>query len=996
MADSLPRLPRLPQRRDPLTDKVVAQQQDWGVQAPAPNSEMTGLVRGLSELNPALKNYENEALQAQHAALEKQKAGISALAQQQSDAIDMQGKRSIEFAGNPTPAQVPLALSPFYRDAFHKALGEREGIMSKDSTMSAYNEAKDKPGFNVDAFLGESRANALKGLEGVPVLAAQVGNQVNTAEVQIRQDAQRAALLKHTETRNATVAQSFADALRPDLPASAMFDAYTTKLLPQAEALGMSKKEGAQFLLNQLTNVSAKMGGNPAVFDIFDRKDAEGLSLASRNPELANNIIAARNHAQSQSDGKLKEDSQQRNFVTMTQLEQQMKADPASITLDVVRANMGKTSPFATHDEAFGFWMKAQKMLEDKQGTSALQANYDSKTMYLLDPKDQKKVMDANLGPYAKQMADAATKGDVATVTGLAENIMRAQSAVGAKEPLTAVEQFISTTVTSMPGKAPSPAFKAAAAIYRAYSSDPAFREVYFKGDVAEVMKAFVAGAGSGDEQAAYEGAYRAVSPEGKAAAAKIAESPEFKAKAEKLYKDVQGSSWWPQWLGGNGRPGNATGVSITAAGAVKDYYAKNPNASDKDLQSYAADWVAKNYVNDTSTSVAVRIPPEFAGQLTQEALSAFSKKAGDEFRARMSEADRADWKVNFLPTGDAGRFEVVMQNGSAIKHIGAKSLQDMRTEFRSEKSTSPEERVSLKSITDQLKSGNVDPAMLEANAPLLAKAKRLGIITSPEMAKLDKLRGDTMLERIRTIPLMNLGPADNSGLQFIPQRGAKVDNKLTAQTASGFMTQAVMSPGGMAQSLAGSLITMSEGTVLQAYPDPAKDAGNNIGMGYNLKANVNNATADLVRAGVPAERVEDVKNGKAQLTQDQARRLLLVAMPRYEDTARRSAEATQPGLWDRMQPHQKAVMTDIAYSVGSTDQFKKAWAAMASGDAAAFKDAVMTTYVNKDGVRVNDTRRFNLRAAMLSGTPNWNATVAKYGGFPSNELDSMALNKPQ
>jgi hypothetical protein len=51
-----------------------------------------------------------------------------------------------------------------------------------------------------------------------------------------------------------------------------------------------------------------------------------------------------------------------------------------------------------------------------------------------------------------------------------------------------------------------------------------------------------------------------------------------------------------------------------------------------------------------------------------------------------------------------------------------------------------------------------------------------------------------------------------------------------------------------------------------------------------------------------------------------------------------------------------------------------------------------MTTYVNNDGIRVNDTRRFNLRAAMLSGTPNWNAVVQKYSGFPSNQLDSLAL----
>jgi hypothetical protein len=257
-------------------------------------------------------------------------------------------------------------------------------------------------------------------------------------------------------------------------------------------------------------------------------------------------------------DGTLKADSQQRNFETMTQLENQLKSDPASITLDVVKAHMGKAAPFATHDEAFAFWMKAQKAAEDKAGTKALQTAWDNRQMWTLPPADQKKVLEANLGPYASKMADAARQGDSATVTTYAEQIMRAQSAVGAKEPLQALEQFINTTVTSMPGKVPSPAFKAAADIYRAYSADPAFRDVYFKGDTAEVMKGYVDGLGSGDEQAAYEGAYRSISPEYKAAAAKMVASPEWAKKSEKLVKFVQGSSMWPQWLGGNGRPDDA------------------------------------------------------------------------------------------------------------------------------------------------------------------------------------------------------------------------------------------------------------------------------------------------------------------------------------------------------------------------------------------------------------------------------------------------------
>ncbi|NQF32481.1 hypothetical protein, partial [Escherichia coli] len=113
---------------------------------------------------------------------------------------------------------------------------------------------------------------------------------------------------------------------------------------------------------------------------------------------------------------------------------------------------------------------------------------------------------------------------------------------------------------------------------------------------------------------------------------------------------------------------------------------------------------------------------------------------------------------------------------------------------------------------------------------------------------------------------------------------------------------------------LSASLITMGEAVMLTAYDDPARGAGKNIGMGYNLSANKDNATADLARAGVPKERVQDVIEGRASLTQKQAERLLLVALPRYEKSVKDTAEGTSPGLWERMSSTQKAVMVDVAW----------------------------------------------------------------------------------
>jgi GH24 family phage-related lysozyme (muramidase) len=176
---------------------------------------------------------------------------------------------------------------------------------------------------------------------------------------------------------------------------------------------------------------------------------------------------------------------------------------------------------------------------------------------------------------------------------------------------------------------------------------------------------------------------------------------------------------------------------------------------------------------------------------------------------------------------------------------------------------------------------------------------------------------------------------------------------------------------------LAGSLIAMREGVSLTAYPDPNPDAGMNIGAGYNLKANAATANQDLKRAGVPEDRIEDVKTGRASLTPDQAKRLIEVATPRYESLARKSADDTAPGLWNRMTTQQRAVMVDIAYQVGDPAQFKKAWAALAAGKTQEFSDETRVFYKNRDGQVVEDNRARELRASMLAGVADWNARVS-------------------
>jgi GH24 family phage-related lysozyme (muramidase) len=217
-----------------------------------------------------------------------------------------------------------------------------------------------------------------------------------------------------------------------------------------------------------------------------------------------------------------------------------------------------------------------------------------------------------------------------------------------------------------------------------------------------------------------------------------------------------------------------------------------------------------------------------------------------------------------------------------------------------------------------------------------------------------------------------------------------KTDNVLTARVARELMTAPLTSPTGHHEGLAAALITMGESVALQAYDDPAQGAGKNIGMGYNLQANAKTVRSDLKRALVPEERIDQVLAGEVQLTPEQAKRLLMVAMPRYEKQVQEVAEATSPGLWARMKPVQKAVMVDVAWQVGSTEKFKKAWEAVAANDMEKFTEETKVTYVDRSGTRREDKRRNDLRASMLAGIPHWEALVDKYESLPANKLAAL------
>lgn len=983
-------LPQTASRAQPVADTAPARRHDYGFTAESTGSELDGLVRGLSILNPALERY-NQG-QIEQAANAAHRAGIDA-----ANNTDMSGMAADQMGSNPLPSTVPPAFDNAYREGLMGILGDRAGAQVKAAMLTEYNQKKDVEGFDLGGFFSDFRKRNMAGFTDTR-MGAPVGQGINSMEVAIRGDVEKARMQRQLEAVDAAFSQVVQDRVSPTMNPDELWDSYQTQILPQARSINKSPKDAAAAFLSRVMEMSDSVKGDPKMFEVFEKMDDEGMTLANRNPELIQRITGAKAQAKAQQDNEMLKAGQVNMMRGSIEMDKLRDSNPSAITPDFLAEHIGQFKRFTTDEQAVAYYAQAQSVLAKQAGVQSLQSHWDGNTMNRLDPSVQKDLIEANLGPQMDVLFEAAKKGDVTQVATLGESIAKTAALKRVTMAVPAIERFVDVLNTMpMRKEGPDNAFKVQAELYKSLSANPAFRDLHYKDNAADIMRTYtrMVEAGS-DPLAAYTSAYAGTTPEAKKAAEVAAKDPAFAKAAHAAVDQVIGSSFWPQWLGGNGRPGNADVVEADASAAMMDFKRTHPNASMDDLKGFAKGYVSQNWIHDTTTGGVLKVPKAFAGEQTQEAVSDFSKRLLEAYRLKDLSGD---YKVEYVPEGTNGDVQVYLTNGMGSRTpIGRQNLETITQAHRLEGTIdhSPGgEGDRLGMIRKQVESGTVDPAFIQENFQLISKARALKALPKDVFKKLDKLNSETMLKRLKEVPAMSFGKPDYSSMMTPTTRnGTKVDPKVTAQVALRFATSPVGAGASTHGSMAASLITMGEAVMLQSYPDPAKDAGNNIGTGYNLKANAANAASDLKRSGVPESLVQDVIDGKRQMTTDQVMRLTQIAMPRYETLARETAEKSAPGLWEKMTPPQRAVMIDVAYQVGNVAQFKQAWAALAKGDAAAFAEHAQTSFVNKAGVRVKDTRRNSLRAAMLQGNATWVASIQKYGSLPSNAIDVAVLNQ--
>lgn len=968
--------PQLQPSQQPVRSQVVARVNAHDIAPEAVSPDVAGLLHGLQALNPELQKY----LTASH-----NETRDETFKQADAKAYKEEHPRDA-LTGAPVavPSDVPPAFGELYRERFKHTLAQRSALQVAGDVTAQYENQKDLPDFNVETFLADQRRTALTGLQD-PSQVAIMGAHLDEVTQRIKAADTSRLVARHETERKQAMAEIASNGMSLDQsPEELAGKAHW--IIDQGATIQVHPETATKAVLQRIASMSEQAGGKPELFDVFDAPNADGRTLRILAPDLSEAIDAHKRHAAAQRDQRLHEATEGDRYTTRVKLDKLVDENPEAVTESFIRDYVGKNSLSA--EQGASYVNQARDRMAKKALENEALSAYDAGMLGRYEPDIQKKVLEAKLGPAAtaawRVFADGASVPEAerqSTIQALSEQIIQAHSKSRASIPMEALTRLVGTSVTSMPDQqGPSSGFLASAALYRALSGSPQYRDLYFKGEADDILRAYNSQTYDfgRDSKTAYENAYMANSPEAKAAAEKRASDPSFRKEVEETAKkSVTGSAMFRLWggaLGMNGRPKNDLEVGDWTAQKVREFWKANPQYSKDEVLAKVESMARDNWVMDATTRRAVRVP---SGQGSERAGDAFSDLT-QSYSAKLEKAGQfpSGSYIRYQPVGDTGMYAVKVVNGVDEKTKDHLSFADIMRRYDVKTNLQPEEAKQLYQVVKDIRAGK-DVSMTDP--VLLAKGKSTGYLTSSDVGLLDVQQHKATMAKMLGGPAVDLGKPTGDNTLEVSRGSVRVDPKLTARTAMGlaFGDDSGSVPSADHVKLAASLATVREGVVLSAYSDPARGAGLNIGAGYNLKGNASTTAADLQAVGVPPNRIEDIKAGKAALTPEQAKWLTQLTMRRVDEQVKKVAEGVKPGLWASLSAPQKAVMLDVAYQTGDASQYRKAWAALAKGDTQAFRAELRTYYTNQQGQRTEDTRALDLRASLLQGLPAWKARLS-------------------
>lgn len=443
--------PQLPQRRPAPQEVVSAQPLNWTMGgAPAPDRNLAGLLLGLSALNPALQRYTADLATQERAEAEKTKKADHLGGGAVGQAVE-NPREALTGAPLQGAVSLPIAVSDDFRSGMNEQLAQRAAIQIKDNALSEFNELKGTPDFEPTAWLAEKRRGALAGISD-PASIQIIGAHFSELEGSIRGEVRRFQMQRFDEVRTSTVSQLAADMFTADMDASRITEAYP-QFLSSARRAGFSSRESAQFLFTQLSTLSNRLEGAPELFEVFDQKDSEGMTLVARNPQLAPHIDQARQAAKVQRSKALEAAAEQGNAKALMAYEGDIDARPEAVTMERILADMTPHGAIRSPQQAAALWDRAQDAMRKQSATEMFQQDGLNGRLWMHEPKLQGQVLDKLAGPLVQQLAKASSEGDQQGMQQAAVGILQMHTRSGATIAVDQLQRYVKTLITQVPQK---------------------------------------------------------------------------------------------------------------------------------------------------------------------------------------------------------------------------------------------------------------------------------------------------------------------------------------------------------------------------------------------------------------------------------------------------------------------------------------------------------------------------------------------------------------
>lgn len=885
---------------------------------------------------------------------------------------------------------VPAALAPYYLDKLKEASAERLALQSRDLYLSQFSQEYKKPDFNLSEFDAKFRATELAGLTE-PHMVGTIGSALDNARGHAQAEYRSFALQRSTEESQSLYSAGLAE-IGPSVSPETGFHIWK-KAADEYVGRGGTRAEAAKFLLDHVNSISAKWP-SPELYELFNQTDpTTGRTIAEMNPGLKDAIANAQKAA---------EQAQDHAFIkgTMATYEDRkatldrnlMSGAYASWSPDQLRAEflpeVSPTGLFRDKGEYSSFVNKVEIQRQELIAKAGRLEKIKSGQAWTLGKDVQTKELNEAAGPLVNALSstidDPAKADESRQLMRALQNMVVDYKFDVAHDGLKALVGSVKAAVPKT-GEAPSPRFQRLAELYAGFkgSNNPQALSMYFDQDTKDLFETYnhLTVNGSVSSPTALLQAYRMADPAVRAAAEEAMKKPEVNAKirseatttvtslGRRLYNAVT-----PDWLGtrlgslvGNPYAGVApdTGVLEREAFEEAKRFIAISGTTDPALVAKVVErYTAENFYHDPASNSIVKIPPALNSQATQEGITAYMEMV------------RNTWGADSNPRlihmgGDTYRVQLTQPREHVLADV---SLNGIVQIHKAKISMSPNELQGLGDLNKKAIDGTLTQQDYTDNEQLIAKATSLSMLPSALTKGVATVREKSLIPVAPEIDAMMKRAAETGSVRLKP---VAPGNAETGALVKRFVAS---------KDYGAALTTMGEEVRLTAYKDKAGKS--TIGIGYNMDDNAQYLPEDFRKAGIPAESIEAIKAGQMSITPDQAQRLYGAVRPRFEAIAKKVVDKREAGAWDKMASNTKAVLTDMAYQLGGAglDQYNKGLEQLLKGNLSGSELAV-TTLDSKTNVRSTDTRRHNLRKALLSSPTQFEAIVNYAQSKPANQF---------